>query len=211
MNRITKKIRQLNIKKMKTKFMIPALMVVAHSMSGQVTWSLDKAHTEIKFNVNHLVISEVGGKFKEFDGQVISTNEDFDGSTIEFTAMVGSISTDNGQRDNHLKSDDFFNAEKYPELKFNGQLVKVATGYELRGDMTIRDVTKPIVFEVRYNGTVTDPWGNTKAGFKITGTIDRFDYGLKWNTLMEVGGAVADNEVRITCNVELQKQPENGA
>ena len=158
------------------------------------------------FNVKHLVISEVGGKFKEFEGQVKSNSDDFDGSDIEFKAMVQSVNTDNEQRDGHLKSDDFFNAEKYPELKFNGKLVKNGSGYALKGEMTIRDLTKPIEFEVKYNGTVTDPWGNTKAGFKIMGTINRFDYGLKWNTLMEAGGAVVDKEINIVCNVELQKQ-----
>ena len=105
-----------------------------------------------------------------------------------------------------LKSDDFFNAEQYPELHVKGKLVKNGSGYVLKGEMTIRDVTKPIVFDVNYNGTVTDPWGNTKAGFKINGSIDRFDYDLKWNALMEAGGAVVDKDINIVCNVELQKQ-----
>jgi polyisoprenoid-binding protein YceI len=152
------------------------------------------------------VISEVGGKFKDFDGQVKSNGDGFDGSEIQFKAFVESINTDNEQRDGHLKSDDFFNAAEYPELKFDGKLVKNGSGYILKGEMTIRDVTKPIAFDVQYNGTVTDPWGNTKAGFKITGSVNRFDYGLKWNTLMEAGGAVVDEEINIVCNVELQKQ-----
>lgn len=191
---------------MKTKLLLAVFLLSGSVLFGQSVWTLDKAHTEIQFNVNHLVISEVSGKFKEFDGSVRSKSDDFDGSEIEFNAMVASINTDNEQRDGHLKSDDFFNAEKYPELKFKGNLVKNGSGYVLKGEMTIRDVTKPIAFDVDYNGTVTDPWGNVKSGFKIKGTIDRFDYGLKWNTLMEAGGAVVDNEINIVCNVELQKQ-----
>jgi len=191
---------------MKTKLLIPAFLFVANMGFGQGTWVFDKAHTEVMFSVDHLVISEVGGKFEEFNGSVTSTQTDFDGSEIEFTVKVGPINTGNEQRDNHLRSDDFFNAEEYPDLHFSGNLVKNTDGYELRGDLTVRDITGQIVFDVKYNGSVTDPWGNTKAGFKITGTINRFDYGLRWNTLMESGGAVVGREVQIVCNVELQKQ-----
>jgi len=191
---------------MKTKILMIALVLFSNVVFGQNVWTLDKAHSEILFNVQHLVISEVGGKFKAFEGSVKGENDDFNGSEIEFKAMVESINTDNEQRDGHLKSDDFFNAEKYPELKFKGSLVKSGTGYVLEGEMTIRDVTNPIEFDVKYNGTIKDPYGNTKAGFKISGTIDRFDYGLKWNTLMEAGGAVVDSEVNIVCNIELQKR-----
>ena len=191
---------------MKGRLLMAALFVMANVVFGQGTWTLDKAHSEIMFNVQHLVISEVGGKFKDFDGVVKSEQENFDGSAVEFRAMVHSISTENEQRDSHLKSDDFFNAETYPELSFKGELRKNGKDYVLKGQMTIRDITKPIEFNVKYNGIITDPWGNTKAGFKITGTIDRFDYGLKWNTLMEAGGAVVSSEVNIVCNIELQKQ-----
>lgn len=191
---------------MKGRLLMAALLVMANVVFGQGTWTLDKAHSEIMFNVQHLVISEVGGKFKDFDGVIKSEHKNFDGSVIEFKAMVHSISTENEQRDSHLKSDDFFNAETYPELSFKGELRKNGSDYILKGQMTIRDITKPIEFNVKYNGMITDPWGNTKAGFKITGSIDRFDYGLKWNTLMEAGGAVVSSEVNIVCNIELQKQ-----
>jgi len=191
---------------MKTKLLFAVLLLSGNLVFGQDTWTMDKSHTEVLFSVKHLVISEVGGKFKAIDGEVKSTRDDFDGSEIQFIALVESINTDNEQRDGHLKSDDFFNAAEYPELKFDGKLVKNGSGYVLKGQMTIRDVTKPIAFDVQYNGTVTDPWGNTKAGFKITGSINRFDYGLKWNALMEAGGAVVDEEINIVCNVELQKQ-----
>jgi polyisoprenoid-binding protein YceI len=194
------------MKKMRTRI-LTFIFVLAFSYGmAQETWILDKSHTNIEFNVTHLVISEVNGNFRDFDGKVVSSNEDFEGAEIEFTAEIASIDTDNEQRDNHLKSDDFFNAEQFPHMKFSGVLVKNQNKYQLKGEMTIRDVTKPIVFDVNYNGSVTDPWGNTKAGFKITGTLNRFDYGLKWNTLMEAGGAVVGENVDIICNVELQKQ-----
>ena len=191
---------------MKTKLLLAVLLLSGNLVFGQDTWTFDKAHTEILFSVKHLVISEVGGKFKEFDGEVKSTGDDCDGREIQFNAQVESINTDNEQRDGHLKSDDFFNAAEYPELKFDGKLVKDGSNYVLKGQMTIRDITKPIAFDVQYNGTVTDPWGNVKAGFKIMGSVNRFDYDLKWNALMEAGGAVVDEEINIVCNVELQKQ-----
>ena len=191
---------------MKTKLLLAVFLLSGNLLFGEEVWTIDKSHTEILFSVKHLVISEVGGKFRDFEGDLKSNGDDFDGSEIHFKADVQSINTDNEKRDGHLKSEDFFNAEAYPELNFEGKLVKNGSGYVLKGEMTIRDVTKPIEFEVKYNGTVTDPWGNTKAGFKIMGSINRFDYGLKWNTLMEAGGAVVDEEINIVCNVELQKQ-----
>ena len=192
---------------MKTTLFTIAGVLLATMGFAQVKWEFDKAHTEVSFNVTHLVISEVTGYFKEYDGTVVANNDDFDNSDITFTAQVGSIDTDNDQRDGHLKSDDFFNAEKYPQLVFSGKLVKVGDGYTLKGDLTIRDVTKPIEFDVVYNGTITDPWGNVKSGFKIHGTVNRFDYGLKWNALMEAGGAVVGEDVEIVVKTELlQKQ-----
>lgn len=191
---------------MKTKILTFAFVFAFTFGMAQQTWELDKSHTNIEFNVTHLVISEVNGNFREFDGWVRSNSDDFEGAEIEFTAQVGSIHTDNEQRDNHLKSDDFFNVETYPALKFSGILVKENGKYQLKGEMTIRDITNPVVFDVKYNGKITDPWGNEKAGFKIMGNINRFDYGLKWNTMMEAGGAVVGENVDIICNVELQKK-----
>jgi polyisoprenoid-binding protein YceI len=195
-NEVTMKIRLLT-----TIFLLSVSIVWAQS-----DWTIDKSHTNIKFNATHLVISEVSGEFKEYDAMVESKSPDFNGADIEFTALVASINTGNDQRDNHLKSDDFFNAEKYPELKFKGKLVREGEKYLLKGALTMRDVTKPVTFEVVYNGTITDPWGNTKAGFKIKGMVNRLDYGLKWNTMMEAGGAVVGEEIEIECNVELQKK-----
>lgn len=176
------------------------------SAMAQNTWSVDNAHTKIEFSVSHLVISETVGFFKAFGGSVTTTTDDFNGANIQFTVDVASINTDNEMRDNHLKSDDFFNAEKYPKMIFKSTSFKKVDGkkYKLTGMLTIRDVTKSVEFDVIYNGTVKDPYGNTKAGFKLTGSLNRFDYGLKWNTMAEAGAVVGDM-VEIKINIELAK------
>ena len=173
---------------------------------AQNTWSVDNSHTKIEFAVSHLVISETVGFFKTFGGQITTTTDDFNGANIQFTVDVASINTDNDMRDNHLKSDDFFNAEKYPKMTFKSTSFKKIEGkkYKLTGLLTIRDVTKTVEFDVIYNGTVKDPYGKTKAGFKLTGSINRFDYGLKWNTMAEAGAVVGDM-VDIKINIELSK------
>lgn len=183
-------------------------MLTAVVAFPQANWSFDKVHSNITFNVEHLVISEVTGNFGSFDGKVQSGADDFDGSKIEFTVDVASVNTDNERRDNHLKSDDFFNAEKFPQIKFtNGTLQHVdGKEYLLKGDLTIRDVTKAVEFEVKHGGTIVDNRGNTKAGFKITGEINRFDYNMKFDAAMEAGGLVVGEDVEIVCNVELQKE-----
>ncbi|QSE99128.1 YceI family protein [Fulvivirga lutea] len=183
-----------------------ALLVGFTAAKAQTNWTIDKAHTTIGFNVTHLVISEVEGKFNEFDAKVVSNSEDFAGSDVSFTSQVASIDTDNEQRDNHLKSEDFFAAEEHPELTFNGKIKKEGEKYKLVGKLTMRGTTKDVTFDVKYNGTIKDPWGNIKSGFKVTGTVNRKDYGLKWGALTEAGGAVVGDEVEIVCNVELQKQ-----
>lgn len=176
-------------------------------VAAQTKWAFDKVHSKVEFSVSHLVISEVSGFFKGFDGTVEATKDDFSDAKIDFTVDINSIDTDNQNRDGHLKSDDFFNAEKFPKMIFKGKSLKKVgkNKYKLTGDLTIRDITKSITLDVVYNGTVKDPWGNTKAGFKVKGTVNRFDYGLKWNTLMETGGAVVGKDVEIKVDLELQK------
>lgn len=174
---------------------------------AQTTWSFDKSHTTIGFEVTHLVITTVDGKFRDYEGTVTTKGDSFEDASIQFTADIASIDTENEKRDEHLKSDDFFNAGKYPKLVFKSTSMK-KTGkntYKLTGDMTIRDKTKRVTLDVVHNGTVKDPWGNTKAGFKLTGSINRFDYDLKWNTLTEAGGAVVGKEVDFNINVQLKK------
>lgn len=191
----------------KLRFTAVLLLFGFISLSAQTKWAIDKTHSGVQFSVSHLVISEVSGQFKSFDGSIEAAKDDFSDAKIDFSIDVASINTDNEKRDEHLKSDDFFNAEKFPKMTFKGKSFKKVSGknYKLVGDFTIRDVTKEITLDVVYNGTVKDPWGNTKAGFKIKGEVNRFDYNLKWNALMETGGAVVGSTVYITVNLELQK------
>lgn len=179
-------------------------------MTTQTTakWAIDTAHSEITFKVKHLVVTTLSGKFDQFEGALETTNDDFTGAKISFNASVASINTGSADRDGHLKSDDFFNAEAYPNLTFEStSFTKTGDStYKLVGNFTMRDVTKPIELQVEYGGTATDPWGNVKAGFEINGKISRNEYGLKWNALTEAGGAVVSDEVKLHLNVQLIKQ-----
>ena len=170
------------------------------------TWKLDKNHSTLRFTVTHMVVSEAEGTFKKWDGTVEHTKEDFSDAKISFTADVNSINTENENRDKHLKSDDFFNAEKYPEIKFVSTSFVPAGDkkYKLNGNLTIRDVTKPVVFDVTYGGILKGSRGN-KAGFKATTTIDRFDYNLKWDRATEAGSLVVSKEVEITVKLEFDE------
>ncbi|MFN4932520.1 MAG: YceI family protein [Bacteroidota bacterium] len=170
---------------------------------AQTNWKLDNSHSNVKFAVEHLAVSETEGNFKSFDGTLVSKNADFTDADITFTVDVKSIDTDNEMRDKHLQGDDFFNAEKYPQMKFKSSSFKKVSGnkYILEGDLTIRDVTKKVKFDVVYRGTQKDPYGNTKAGFKATGSIKRMEYGLKWNVMTEAISVVAD-DVNIVVNLE---------
>lgn len=174
----------------------------------QSTWNFDIAHSKISFNVTHLVISEVTGHFSSFTGKVVSKSDDFVNSEIYFEIDAKSINTDNESRDNHLRSADFFDVEKYPKIIFKSKSFTKVKGnkYKLVGDFTMKDVTKTITLDVVYGGTIKDPWGNIKAGFKISGEVNRFDYNLKWNNLLETGGAVVGKTVKINCFVELTKE-----
>lgn len=185
------------------------MLILASWANAQVNWTVDRSHSSVNFNVTHLLVSEVNGQFKIFDGKINSVaDNNFEGAGIEFTVDVKSINTDNTDRDNHLKSDDFFNTEKFSQMKFKGTSMKKLEGnkYKLTGLLTIRDVTKTVSFDVVYKGTIKDPWGNIKSGFKATGSINRFDYNLKWNSLMEGGGAVVSETVELIINLELAKQ-----
>ncbi len=191
-----------------TSLLLVFVMFSFITLNGQSRWQVDKAHSSVKFSVTHLVISEVEGSFRSFDGSIFTNKDDFTDAVIEFKVEVNSINTDNEMRDNHLKGDDFFNSEKYPVMTFKSKSFKKLNGnkYELIGDLTIRDVTKTVKFDVQYGGTVKDPWGNTKAGFRASTEINRFDFGLKWNALTEAGGAVVDNMVKVRLNLEFELQ-----
>ena len=184
------------------------LLATEGTTAQATTWNIDNSHSNVKFSVSHLVISDVEGAFKSFNGTIQTSKSDFSDAQIDFSIDINSINTDNEGRDTHLKSDDFFNAEKFPQMTFKGTSFTKLSGnkYALEGDLTIRDVTKKIKFDVTYGGTVKDPWGNTKAGFKVKGIINRFDYNLKWNTLTEAGGALVGKEVEIVLNLEFGQQ-----
>lgn len=172
------------------------------------TYIIDASHSEITFKVKHLMITNVTGSFTKFDATMESNAADFSDATISFEADVNSISTNNEQRDAHLKSDDFFSAEKFPKLSFdNGKLVKKSEDkYTLTGEFTIRDVTKTIELDVEYGGTMTDPWGQVKSGFEISGKINRKDFGLAWGAVTEAGGVVVSDEVKLHLAVQMVKQ-----
>lgn len=176
-------------------------------VQAQTTWNFDPAHSSIRFAVDHMVISEVEGQFSTYEGSVIATNDDFSDAKINFVIDVNSVDTDNEKRDAHLKNADFFETEKYPKMTFVSTSVeKITEGkYNLKGKLTLHGVTKEISLAMTYGGTVKDPWGNTKAGLKVTGVINRTDFGLKYNSVLEAGSLMIGEEVTITCKVELVK------
>lgn len=171
----------------------------------KTTWNLDTTHSEIGFKVKHMMITNVSGSFGKFDATVETQGNDFSTANIEFNAELDSISTGNGDRDNHLKSGDFFDAAKYPRLGFvSTKLVKKDEGnFALHGDLTIRDVTKPVKLDVEFGGIGKDPWGNEKAGFTITGKINRTDFSLNWNAALETGGVLVSEKVKLYAEVQL--------
>jgi polyisoprenoid-binding protein YceI len=172
-------------------------------------WILDPTHSEVQFKIKHLMITNVTGEFDVFNVSVETEGEDFMTAKIEFTADVSSITTKNEQRDGHLKSPDFFDAEHFPQIKFVAtryENVDQDGSYELYGDLTIRNITKSVRLEVEFGGVIKDPWGNTRAGFTINGKINRREFGLHWNATTEAGGLVVAEDVRIHCNVEFIKQ-----
>lgn len=169
-------------------------------------WTLDPAHSELQFKVKHMMVSNVTGEFKDFQVQVETPGESIEKASIHFTANTDSVSTGNNQRDGHLKSGDFFDAAKFPEMKFvssSFEKINQDDDYELKGNLTIRDVTKPVTLQVNHGGIAKDPWGNLKAGFSISGKINRKDWGLNYNAVLEAGGVMVSDEVRILAELEM--------
>jgi len=170
-------------------------------------WSIDSVHSEIAFKVKHLMITNVKGVFKEFEGDIYSTDEKFMTADIDIRIDTVSIDTGDSKRDEHLKSADFFDVENHKQLTFKGiSYEKVDDGnYKLYGDLTIKGIAKRIKLDVEFGGFMKDPWGNQKAGFSINGKINRKDWGLNWNAALEAGGVLVSDEVRINCEVQLIK------
>lgn len=171
------------------------------------TWNLDKAHSEIEFRVRHMMISTVKGQLKNFDVNVDSESEDLSNAKISATIDVSSINTGNEQRDEHLKSVDFFNAEEFPNITFISTKINRISDdeFEVEGDLTIRDITKPKKLKVELGGVAKDPWGNIKVGYSLRGAINRTDFGLVWNAALETGGVMVSEEVKFTADIQLIK------
>ncbi len=177
------------------------------------TWKIDSIHSDVKFKVKHLLISTVTGKFNSYNAEIKSDSDDFANAEVTFEADVNSIDTGNEMRDNHLKSADFFDAENHPKMTFvSKSFDKISDGrYELNGDMTIRGNTKPVKLNVEYNGKATGMDGAEVAGFEITGTLNRFDFGLHWNTLTEAGGMAVGKDIKLEIFAEMKELAEVNA
>jgi polyisoprenoid-binding protein YceI len=182
-------------------------LLITGSAFAQSIWSIDKSHSKIGFSVVHMAVSDVEGNFKDFDATVASKSDDFNGAEVTFTAKTASIDTDNERRDGHLKSADFFDAEKFPEITFKGNLVKDGAAYKLKGDFTMHGVTKQVAFDAKHGGVINTGRG-TKAGFKVNGQINRKDYGLTWDNKVPTGELVVSDIVDINVKVELDKKVE---
>jgi polyisoprenoid-binding protein YceI len=167
-------------------------------------WATDPMHSEISFKVKHMMISTVSGQFENFDVNVETDGEeDFNDAEINVTVQIDSINTRNSDRDNHLKSDDFFNAEKFPTMTFKS---KSFDGDKVTGELTIRDVTKTVTLDVDFNGIAVDPYGQTKAGFELAGEINRKEFGLKWDAVTEAGSVVVSDKVKMIADIQLIRQ-----
>lgn len=190
---------------MKSTLIALSLVASTFSLSAQTKWVIDPIHSSVNFNIEHLVISEVEGKFNKYNGTISTAKPDLTDAVIEFSIDVNSIDTDNEMRDKHLIADDFFDAAKYPKMTFKSTSFKKvsANKYVLTGNLTIHGITKPAKFDVTYGGTAKDGYGNVKAGFKAKGIINRFDYGLKYNSLTEAGGATLGKDVEIDLKLQF--------
>ena len=171
-------------------------------------WSIDPMHSEVQFKVKHLVISTVSGFFKSFEGSVETDNENFEHASIDFSIDINSIDTTQPARDEHLKSAEFFDAATYPHIKFKSTSFKKIgdDDYALTGNLTIKNVTKPVTLDVEFGGSAADFYGNTKAGFEITGKINRKDFGLTWEGVTEAGSIVVGEDIKLLINVQFAKQ-----
>ncbi len=192
----------------KTLSIIAAALLSTASFAQNTVWNSDQGHSSVAFAVDHMVISETTGQFGEYAVVAKADKDDFSDAQFEVTIQMNSIDTRDEKRDGHLKNGDFFDVEKFPTMTFKSTKMKKGKGknYKLHGDLTLKGVTKAVVFDAKFGGIITDPWGNTRAGIKITGEIDRQDYGVTYNSVMDSGGLAVGNEVRIETSLELIKQ-----
>jgi polyisoprenoid-binding protein YceI len=175
---------------------------------AKTKWVVDPTHSELGFKIKHLMISNVSGSLKNFEAEAEMDEADFSSAKINLSAEMASLTTNNEQRDNHLRTSDFFEVEKYPELKFRSARIEKINNdnYVLYGDLTLKGVTKPVKLNVEYNGLTKDPWGGERAGFLIIGKINRSEWGVNFNGVLETGGVMLSEEVRINSEIQLVKQ-----
>ena len=175
---------------------------------ARTKWTLDPTHSELGFKIKHLMISNVSGYFKNFSAEVTTEEEDFSTAQINLTAQMASVSTNNEQRDEHLRRSDFFEVDRFPELRFTSAKIEVIDNetFSVHGHLTLKGVTKPVKLTVEYSGVAKDPWGGERAGFVVTGKINRSDWGVNFNGVMETGGVVLSEEVKIKSELQLVKQ-----
>lgn len=188
-----------------TGLLVLAMFGVASAQNTK--WNIDKSHSSINFAVDHLVISETTGKFEDYTVNAKSDRTDFTDVVFDFTAQINSVNTDDAKRDEHLKSADFFDQKNYPVITFKSKkFIKVKdNAYKVTGDLTMHGITKTVTLSAKFGGIIKDPWGGTRAGLKVFGEIDRYDFGLKYNSVLEAGGLSIGQMIRITCNIELIK------
>ena len=173
-----------------------------------MSWKIDPAHSQIQFSIRHMMISNVRGRFENFTGVVEFDEQDLKRSSVDIQIEAASVNTREAQRDGHLKSPDFFNADKYPYLTFKSKRIEKTdvTHGRIVGDLTIRDVTKQVVLDVEYSGQAKSPWGTISAGFSATTKINRKDWGLTWNQTLETGGVLVGDEISVNVDLEIVKQ-----
>ena len=174
--------------------------------TNQKRWTIDQAHSEITFKVRHLMIAHVKGTFRTFDASIYTSGKDFTTAQIDLWIDTSSITTGDSKRDEHLKGPDFFDVEIHKQIAFTSADIEKADAdgnHALWGELTMKGITKKVHLTVQFGGIIIDPWGNEKAGFTLSGKINRNDWGLVWNTAMEAGGILVGEEVKISCEVEL--------
>ncbi len=178
------------------------------SNENKTKWTIDPAHSEMMFKVKHLMITNVKGEFRKFDAQILSNGDDFSDAKITATVDTSSVFTNNTDRDEHLKSTDFFDSEKHGKLHFESTEVKKVDNdnYKLKGDLSMKGKTKEVTLNVEFGGIMKDPQGNEKAGFSLKGKINRKDWGLNWNANLEAGGVLVSDEVRIMIEAQFVKK-----
>jgi polyisoprenoid-binding protein YceI len=183
-----------------------ATVEAAPTAGAKTQWKLDPTHTLVEFSAKHLMITTVKGRIADVEGTINIDEKNPSNSSVEATLNAASIDTRTDQRDNHLRSADFLHIEKYPQIKFRSTRIEGdRDDFKLTGDLTIRDVTRPITLDVKFEGQTKDPWGGERIGFSATGKIDRREFGLTWNQILETGGITVGNDIKIGIEVEAIK------